>query len=411
MNRALAIYLAAVALVSLGMYVHVVLFNLYLADLSFREDFMGRLTFSLTLGTAAGTVPAAALARRLGLRRAVLISLGGLVAALALRALLVGTGLLAASFLAGFFLAGWFVTNLPAVAGLAPKETRGRASAFSWNTALGIGVGAGGGVLAGYLPGWLGGGSPAAGKRAALLVAALLVAAGMLVIARVPFAKGLAADAGKAGAGAWSVLRRSAARAFLVRFLLAVALWYAFAAGFLPFFNVYLRNRMGASVQQIGGIFAAGQMAPAAAVLLMAPLVVRLGLLPAIVLTQVLAAACLFSLWPVHTLAPAAALYVLYLSFQVMSEPGLQNLLMSNVPAAERPAASAANLLVMFGIQALVGALAGALIVARGYPALLALLGATGLAAAALSAALLPRAFPAQSAPGSTTADSFPWHS
>ena len=76
-NKELGTYLAAVALVSLGMYVHVLLFNLYLADLSFREDLMGRLSGAMALGTALGTLPAAALARRAGLRSTILISLGG----------------------------------------------------------------------------------------------------------------------------------------------------------------------------------------------------------------------------------------------------------------------------------------------------------------------------------------------
>ena len=41
-NRALARYLPAPVLLSLGMFIHVLLFNLYLADQGFREDFMGR---------------------------------------------------------------------------------------------------------------------------------------------------------------------------------------------------------------------------------------------------------------------------------------------------------------------------------------------------------------------------------
>lgn len=417
MTRELAVYLVAVVLVSLGMYVHVVLFNLYLADLSFREDLMGRLASAMTLGTALGTIPAAALARRLGLRSTMLISLLGLALSLAQRALLEGAALALVSLLAGFFLAGWFVTNPPAVAALSGTvggvDVQRSAPAFSLNIAVAIGVGAAGGLLAGRLPGWLGGASPAAAKRAALLVAAGLVASAMVIVSRVRFPDGPRPAASPVGAGIGNpqsvLLRPSPARAFLLRFLLAVSLWYAFGAGFLPFFNVYLRNRMGASLETIGGVFAAAQVAQALAALLMAPLIARLGMLPAVVGTQLLAAACLLALWPVHTLGAAAILYLAYLSFQVMSEPGLQTLLMARVPAAERPAAWAANLLLMFGIQALVGAVAGALIVARGYGALFVALGVTGLAAAALFGALFARALPPETVPDSSAARSSPW--
>jgi predicted MFS family arabinose efflux permease len=184
--------------------------------------------------------------------------------------------------------------------------------------------------------------------------------------------------------------------------------WYAFAAGFLPFFNVYLRNRMGASLETIGGIFAATQGAQALAVLLMAPLIAWLRLVRAVVLTQLLAAAALFALWPVETLPAAAALYLVYLSFQVMSEPGLQSLLMSRMQPEERATASAANLLLMFGMQALAGAAAGALIAARGYSALFIALGATGLMAAALFGGLFARAFPAETAPAASEPGSSP---
>jgi len=409
MNRGLANYLVAVALVSLGMYIHVLLFNLYLADLGFREDTMGRLVGAMTLGTALGTVAAAALARRAGLRLTILVALCGLSLALAWRAVASATSLTAASFLAGFFLAGWFVTNAPAIAALsfstAAPDARQSALPFSFNTALGIGVGAAGGFLAGWLPGWLPGASAAATKRMALLAAAALPAVATLVIVRLRFPE-IPHSALRIPHS--FLLRSSPSRAFLLRFLAAVSVWYVFSAGFLPFFNVYLRNRMGASLETIGGIFAATQVAQALAVLLMAPLIAWLRPVRAVVLTQLLAAAALFALWPVETLHAAAALCLVYLSFQVMSEPGLQSMLMSRMQPEERATASAANLLLMFGMQALAGAAAGALIAARGYSALFIALGATGLIAAALFGGLFARAFPAEIAPAASDAGSSP---
>jgi hypothetical protein len=334
----------------------------------------------MTLGIAAGTVAWAALARRLGLRFTGITAICGLAVFIVARAQIVGTAMSAASFLMGLFLAGWFVTNTPTVAAFSFGTT-----AFSLNISLSIAVGAVGGVIGGRLPGWLLAASPAmtaaGAKRTALMLAAipLLAAAALIATIRFPDAPP------KSGSG----LR--AARAFLVRFLPAVLLWYAFGAGFIPFFNAYLRNRMGASVAAIGGIFAAVHLAHAGGTLLMPLLVARVGLVRAVLLTQVLAAAGVLAMWPVDTLRVAAVLYMVYGSFQVMSEPGLHNLLMSGVPAEERPAAMAANLLLMFAVQAVVGAMAGKLIVERGYGALFVALSVTGLAAAALFAALFRR--------------------
>ena len=92
------------------------------------------------------------------------------------------------------------------------------------------------------------------------------------------------------------------------------------------------------------------------------------------------------ALGPVETLRTATALYLISLSCQVMSEPGLQNLLMARMAPGERAGAWAANLLLMFATQALVAQAAGAVIAAYGYQPLFFALGATGLAAAAVFA-------------------------
>jgi len=415
LKRALGIYLVAVVLVSLGMYVHVFLFNLYLADLGLREDVMGRLASAMTLGTLLGTLPAAALVRRAGLKATIVVSVAGLAASLIVRVLVAGPALSAASLVAGLFLAGWFVTNFPAIAGLTAHSSQAdeqrKARAFSLNTALAIGVGAAGGMLAGHLPGWIGVTSQAAAKRWALLLAAVPVALGALVVAvavRFPRETDGQTAPGETGWGSLALLRRSSARGFLLRFLSAVGLWYAFGAGFHPFLNIYLRNRIGASLEAIGGVMALAHVIQALAALLMAPLVRWLGLVRAVVATQLLASAGVLALWPTHTLGTAAAIYMIYISLQVMSEPGLQNLLMSRVPPGHRAAASAANLFLMFGVQALIGATAGMLIVIRGYALLFIVLALVGILSAVLFGILFSGALHCENAPPASGAGNYP---
>lgn len=398
MNRALPIYFVAVALLSLGMYIHVVLFNLYLSDLGQREDTMGRLAGAMTLGTAFGTVAGAIIARRYGLRGAAVLSAAGLALALALRAVAPAGALVPASVLCGLFLGGWFVTNAPAIAALAGRS----ATAFSVNAALGIGIGAAAGIAAAQLPRWFAGASPAASKRAALLVSAILVAAAAAVVSSVRF--GERPQVRVPGALSITLLRRSPARAFAARFLIAVSVWYAFANGLIPFFSVYFQNALGASLESIGGIFSISQLVQAAAVLLMAPFIARVGLSRAVIATQLLAAVTVAGLFPVRSVPVAAGFYLIALSLYVMTEPGLQNLLMSGVPAAEREAAAAANLLVMFAVQAVVATAAGSLIAWRGYPALFIALALTGLLAAALTALLPAARLPAETVPPANAA-------
>jgi hypothetical protein len=191
-----------------------------------------------------------------------------------------------------------------------------------------------------------------------------------------------------------------------LRFLPAIALWYAFCAGFIPFFNAYLRNRFNGSVAAIGGAYAFSHLPQAAAILLMPLVIARLGLVRSVVATQMLAALGVLAMLQAHTLPQAALFYTIYISLQVMSEPGLMNLLMRGVPAGERSAAMAANLLLIFGINATVGATAGKLIVQRGYGALFTALSVTGLAAAMLFAFLFRRGLPGENNPPSNAVHS-----
>jgi hypothetical protein len=394
-NRKLAQYLAAPVLLNLGLFIHVLLFNLYLADLGYREDFMGRQAALLTLGTALGTIPGAILVRRWGLRLTGLLATAGVALTLLMRAQSMGVALSVASVALGLMHGVWLVTNTPAIASLSLGPL-----GFSLNIGFSIAVGTIGGFVGGRLPGWIGmilsdpmlSTSPADLKRIALMLAALPVAIAAAVIAQISFPAAPPKDHA----------RIQASRIFLLRYLPVVALWYAFCAGFSPFFNAYLRNRLSAPLPVIGTVFALSHLPQAAAILLMPIVIARLGLVRSVVATQVLAALGVLAMWQARTIPQAAAVYMLYLSLQVMSEPGLQNLLMRGVPAAERPPAMAANLLLMFGINAAVGLGAGRLIVERGYSALFVVLSVTGLAAAALFAFLFQhvseRPFPADTA-------------
>jgi predicted MFS family arabinose efflux permease len=82
----------------------------------------------------------------------------------------------------------------------------------------------------------------------------------------------------------------------------------------------------------------------------------------------------------------AVLAYISYMSFQWMSEPGLNTLLMNHVEERERSGASALNFLAAFGAQMVAAFSAGALLSQFGYGAVLA-----GASVLALIAAVLFR--------------------
>ena len=80
----------------------------------------------------------------------------------------------------------------------------------------------------------------------------------------------------------------------------------------------------------------------------------------------------------------AAIFYALHTCFMYMDDPGIYTLLMNKVSPGERSAASALQLLVAFGSNALAVSIAGSVITRYGYPTMLTGAALAGLAASAL---------------------------
>jgi hypothetical protein len=134
-------------------------------------------------------------------------------------------------------------------------------------------------------------------------------------------------------------------------------------------------------VDRIGNIFSLSQVVQMTAVLL-APLVLRkYGLTAGISWMMLATAVGLGGLAAQVPGLASALIFTGYMSFQWMSEPGLNTLLLGRVAESERSGAAALGYLVAFGAQALAAFAGGALVTRFGYGAVLA--GAATLAAAA----------------------------
>ena len=355
-------FAAAAAIFNFGLFIFFLLYNLFLLDLGFREDFVGTVNAAMRAGSLVGTLPAALLAHRFGLRKALLATIGATAAAEVLRAV-VGARLPLAglAFVSGAVFAVWAVILAPLIAAVVPKQRR--PAAFSVFFACMFAVGIAGNWVGGQLPQWMG------SKRAVLIGSASFAA-----VAIVPALRLRELPMPKAGTRIWPRSR------FLALYLVPFALWHLGTGTFNPFNNVYFA-RLGFAVERIGSIFSISQLVQVAALLSAPAIIRRLGLLGGIVTMMAAAALGLGALASQPSGAAAVTAYMAYMAFQWMSEPGLNSLLMNHIDERERSGASALNYLVAFGAQAFAAFAAGNLFTRLGYAPTLA--GAAGLAAAA----------------------------
>ena len=131
-----------------GVFVFVLIYNLYLLDRGYREDFIGLMNGAFTAGSVAGALPAGAILQRLGIAFAFRFCILFTALIFALRALLPGeASIIGFAFCGGSAFALWAVTIAPAIAQLTTERTRARG--FSLFFAISITIGVVGGVVGG----------------------------------------------------------------------------------------------------------------------------------------------------------------------------------------------------------------------------------------------------------------------
>ncbi len=363
-------FLGASSFFVLGMFIYVLLYNLYLLDLGYHEDFVGQVNSASTAGMVVAILPAAALARRWGLGRLLFVSFAGVSAISAARVLAVGrVPLLALAFVSGAGFSLYAVSLAPAIARLTSEKAR--ALGFSFSTASSIGLGIVGNWFGGHLPAWLG------GKRPAMLAGCARVALALWPATRLRI--------GPAPAEGAKLYPRSR---FVVRFLVVWAIWNLATGSFNPFFTTFFA-RLHTPVERIGLIMSGSQLGQVLA-LMLAPLILRrMGLVSGTAAMLLATALAMGGLAAGPVGWAAAAVFMTYTACQWMTDPGVNTLLMDRVREQERTGAAALMMLVSFAAQ-LVASLAGGAAIAKfGYSAMLAC--AAGLAAAAaVSFRMLP---------------------
>ena len=375
-------FLGAATLFNLGNFIFVVLYNLFLLDLGYRENTLGLIAGSQAAGSIGGALLAWKMASGPGLRATVLASFAAAAGIAMLRTTLVTPmPLIALAALAGAAFSLYAISVSPVIARLAPEDRRPRA--FSFFFATGIATGILGGWIAAWLPGWIAQAGIAAGstapKRAAILAGAVLMLCATAPVWRLK----LEHDPEPRPAVAGNFPRR-----FLFRFLAPLALCGLATGAYQPFFNVYF-SRIGATVGEIGTLFSASQFTQVMAILLAPAVFRRIGLTTGVMAMQVTMGIALALLPAMPALATAAACYAAAAAMQYMSEPGTFSLLMSRVPPGRRESASTCNFLVMFSAQALAAAAAGWAATRFGFGPVLIMAGALAACAGFLFRVLL----------------------
>jgi MFS family permease len=376
-------FFAASFCFDLGMTMYFFLYNLYLLDCGFKENFLGLMMSAMNIGSIACTIPAGVLIQRLGIRKSLLICIVMVSAISATRALfLPRSAVLALALLGGFLTTIWAVAISPAIALLTNEKSR--PFGFSLVFSSGIGVGILANLAASRLPGLSMRLSPAIseirGKQVVLLIASAIVALGLVPLSM------LQIEAPPSSAG-----KLYPRNPFLWRFLPAVALWSLVTGSLSPLANVYFSQYLHTPLARIGIIFSCSNLLQVLGILVAPFLFRRLGLVPGVACTQ-LAAALLLGFLAANSAAfPAALIYVGFTGFLWMSEPGLFSLLMSGVAPDERAGASSMNFLVISLVQAVAVAATGASFTRFGYPTVLGTIALVALLAALAFWGLLGR--------------------
>ena len=379
-------FFAAAFFFDAGFAVYFFLFNLFLLDLGFTERTMGLIGGALTLGSLVGTLPAGALARRLGVRPLLFLCFIAAPLCGVLRtSFLSPSAQIALAFLAGLAMCLWGICFLPAVARLTTESNR--SAGFGLIFAASLGTSTLGGILCSYLPRWLAHSGillqPAALKRLILLASCCIALLGLVPLTRLrlPEAPGTHPGEGALAPGGLSSFCLSS-RSLLIVAL--IALWAGVQSAFTPFAMVHLTRDFNIPLQHTALLFSVAQTLQLIGALATPFLFRSLGLARGIAATQALTAACLALMALTPSGRAAVVFYLGFAAAQWMASPGMYNLLMSSTPDPDRGSAAALAMFANSLIGSAATVLAGSLLIRFGYPSIM-----LSIATAALALALV----------------------
>jgi len=331
------LFLTSTILSGLSFGIWGAIFNLYLGELGYKEDFAGFMFSLSALATGFVALPAGLLCEGIGRKRSLILgmlvsNLFYLVQVFTVDSFL----LLASSLVAGLVGTISWVANAPFM--MENSEKKERTYLFSMSWAFMTVAGMVGSLLGGYLPNSFAvmvKGETVLGFRLTLLCSIVFTFVSVLPLLLIREKRTL-----KQKATQLLFLKNIQSGPTVLKLILTTGL-IGFGAGFIvPLFNMYFANKLHATTEQVGMIFALGQVALAIGTLSAPVLSSRVGKVKAVVLCQVCSIPFISMIALSETLEPAGFSYLVRGALMNMAGPIGSTFAMEIVQSTERATTS-----------------------------------------------------------------------
>jgi len=345
-----------------------VIFNLYLLGLGFQEDFIGFLFLvgGVIYGLAA--LPAGIVCDRIGRRRSLLL---GATVGVVFNSFQVFTSdpnvLLSASFLGGLLGPLSWVAEAPFM--MENSEPEERTHLFSVSFTVFMVFSMVGNLLGGSLPRVLCGLLGVASDSVLAFRATLVVSIGVLLVALLPYylIKERREQRSRDEVSTGFSLKNIQSKVIMSKLALTAGL-IGLGAGFIvPLFNVFFARKHAATPEQIGLIFALGDVTIAIGTLLAPVISGKLGKVRGVGLTELISIPFIYGIALSPNLGFAAISYLARGSLMNMAGPIRNNFYMEVVLESERGATSGLTIMADNIPRAISAGLAGQIMKAGNY--------------------------------------------
>jgi len=340
LSRNARLYLVATILQGLSFGIWGVIFNLYLnlSEVGFQPDFISNIFTASAMATGFVALPAGLVCARIGSKRALLVGLTANIVSLIQIVVLQPSILLFASLVAGLIgTLGW-VASAPFLTENSSQEERTYLFSVDWAlmTIMGVIGSYVGGVMPDSFNALLdlstGTDGSAVGYRISLAISVALALTAMVPILLMRKNKMLQ----KQKMVDLISFRNIKSHRTILKFMIPTAI-VGFGAGFIvPLFNLFFDLRFSATTEQIGLIFALGNVTLGIGIFAAPVLSDKLGKVRSIVICQFLSMPFIMLMTLSPSLALASTAYIARGALMNMAGPISSTLLMELVVAEER---------------------------------------------------------------------------
>jgi MFS family permease len=351
-------------LMAVSMAIQNVLYNLYLIQLGYDEDFVGQAAAAVSLGIALGGIPAGLLYDRFGGKATFRLATVGMVVSMVMRVLFeTPTWLILWAGVNGIANAIYFVSIFPFITSQSsPKE---RPHLYGANMAVWTAFMMLGSFIAGFLP-RIWNSMIALSTTIDAQRLSLIAGAAIGILAFIPFSflkkDGLTPSGGRRRLLPSSGSSRAIFRGVFVLFFVGMVIGLT-----TPFYNVYFKRIFEIDDALIGTLISLSQLMGLFSAFLLPFIVRRWGLIVGPTLILGINAPFIFVVGLPLPLLYISIAFLFSAGMERLGEAPLMNLVMEAVDAEDRGAMSGIRLISSYGAQALAGIVGGWLVVNSGY--------------------------------------------